>query len=75
VVVSKPTISSRNLISRFRDAFDSLAEADGDLADFRETFTDDEWHRFVSHAAGFITSSLWASEERLDSTGGKDEAC
>jgi hypothetical protein len=74
VVVNNPTISSRNLISRFRDAFNALAEADEDLADFRATFTDDEWHRFVSHAAGFITSSLWASEERLDSTGGKDEA-
>jgi hypothetical protein len=74
VVVINPIISSRNIIPRFRDAFNALAEVDGDLADFGATLTDDEWHRFVSHAAGFITCSLRASEERLDSTGGKDEA-
>lgn len=72
--MKNPTISSRNIISRFHDAVNALVEADGDLADFRETFTDDEWRRWVSHAAGFITSSLWASEERLDNAGGKDEA-
>ncbi len=66
-------ISSRNLIARFRDAFDNLAECDEDLMVFRATFTEEEWRRFVNHAAGFITSSLWLSEERLNADGIKDE--
>jgi len=64
------SISSRNIIARFRNAFNKLAECDEDLADFRATFTDDEWARFVGHAAGFITSALWRSEEQLDADGG-----
>lgn len=60
------SISSRNIIARFHNAFDKLSECDEDLADFRTTFTDDEWARFVGHAAGFITSALWRSEEQLD---------
>lgn len=67
-------ISDRNIIARFRDAFNMLAKCDEDLADFRATFTEDEWRRFVNHAAGFITSSLWKSEEKLDAVGNKDEA-
>lgn len=66
-------ISSRNLIARFRDAFDNLAECDEDLLVFRTTFTEEEWQRFVNHAAGFITSSLWMSEEKLNTADNKDE--
>lgn len=68
--MSSPVISSRNIIARFRDAFSGLAECDQDFADFRSTFTE---AGFVSHAAGFITSSLWRSEELLDAAGERNE--
>lgn len=71
--MSSPVISSRNIIARFRDAFSGLAECDQDFADFRSTFTEAEWLSFVSHAAGFITSSLWRSEELLDAAGERNE--
>lgn len=71
--MSRPVISSRNIIPRFRDAFNKLAKCHEDLVDFRATFTDDEWLRFVNFAAGFITSSLWKSEELLDAEANRDE--
>lgn len=66
-------ISSRNIIARFRNAFNKLAKCHEDLADFRADFTDDEWLSFVNFAAGFITSSLWNSEELLDAEENRNE--
>lgn len=71
--MSSPVISSRNIIARFRDAFNRLAECDQDFDDFRATFTEAEWLSFVNHAAGFITSSLWKSEELLDAEANRNE--
>jgi len=68
--MNKFIFSSTNIHSRFREAINTLCEADGDLQSFRETFTEQEWHKFVSHMSGWVVSSLMNSEEKMNNRDG-----
>jgi hypothetical protein len=57
------TITTKNIHERFRHAINKLAKYDPDLADFKNTFTEEQWYKFVSHMSGWVLSSLMNSEE------------
>jgi hypothetical protein len=58
--------SSTNIHSRFRKAINKLAKYDPDFADFKNSFTEEQWYKFVSHMSGWVVSSLIDSEEEIN---------
>ena len=58
------TITTKNIHNRFRHAINTLCECDQDFEDFKNTFTEEEWYKFVSHMSGWVISSLLNSEEK-----------
>jgi hypothetical protein len=64
------TITTKNIHNRFRHAINTLCECDADFEDFKNTFTEEEWYKFVSHMSGWVVSSLLNSEEEENSKDG-----